>query len=31
MYCPRSAARDMVPAQRAGDWALNPADQKEML
>jgi pilus assembly protein CpaE len=28
---PTAAARDAAPAQRSGDWALNPADQKEML
>jgi pilus assembly protein CpaE len=28
---PASTARDAAPAQRGGDWALNPADQKEML
>jgi len=28
---PASAAPETAPAQRAGDWALNTADQKEML
>jgi hypothetical protein len=28
---PASAAPETAPAQRAGDWTLNTADQKEML